>query len=551
MSDTPQRQSRTRLPLRTVLTRDAISAIIAIAGAVSVLAGLVLFLFLLELRGSAYTLLSVGGIMLLASLLMSSATVREALIGRRGRYGANTLVMIIAFTSLAILVQTLAVRNSYRWDVTATRQFTLAEQTVKILNNLENPIQATAFFVPNSASQEQYRVPVQDLLSELKHRSGGKFGYRFVDPDIQRSLAKQYNVTQYPTVVFEDQTTGVQQRIAAPFFQERDFASSLLIVTGAQRKLIYYLEGHQEKDLADREPESHKGFGFAAGSLARDNYDVVLYSPYAEESPFIPLTGENAAAAVIIAGPGQDLIAREITALHDYLKRGGRLLLLLEPDSPQSYADFLAPWAIIVNEGFIVDEGNNVAGQTQTPLIRRGQYSKQPPIDAITKPLDQVYFPGATSFQQALPQEEMPSTISVYSIASTSFFSCLAPDAEASDCREGRIGPQFVAVAVAATAPLNEPPDSNATQLTKIVAFGDSDFANNFHHFSLSNSDMLLNSVNWLTEDVALASVRSKPIAFRRLVVTGREMQFIRGLSWFVLPAFMALLAGVAWWRRR
>ena len=551
MSNTPQRQSRTSLPLRTALTRGAISAIVAIAGAVSVLAGLFLFLFLQELRGAAYTLLSVGGVMLLASLLMSFATMREAIIGRRGRYAANTVVMIIAFTALAVLVQTIAVRNSYRWDVTATRQFTLAEQTVGILNNLENPIQATAFFVPGIASQEEYRVPVQDLLSELKHRSGGKFSYRFVDPDIERSLAKQYNVTQYPTVVFEDQTTGVQQRIAAPFFQERDFASALLIVTGVQRKLIYYLEGHQEKDLADRESESHQGFGFAAGSLSRDNYDVILYSPYAEENPFIPVTGEGAAAAVIIAGPGQDLIQREMTALHDYLKRGGRLLLLLEPDSPKSYADLLARWAVIVNPGFVVDEGNNVAGQTQTPLIRRGQYSEQPPIDAITNPLDQVYFPGTASFQQALPQEEMPATISVYRIASTSFFSCLAPDAEAADCRGGGIGPQAVAVAVAATAPFNEPPDPTATQLTKIVAFGDSDFANNFHHFSLSNSDMLLNSVNWLTEDVTLASVRSKPIAFRRLVVTGREMQLIRGLSWFVLPAFMALLAGVAWWRRR
>ncbi len=551
MSDAPQRQSRTSLPLRTVLTRGTISAIIAISGAVSVLAGLFLFLFLLELRGAAYTLLSVGGVMLLASLLMSFPTVREAIVGRRGRYGANTVVMIIAFSALAILVQTLAVRNSYRWDTTATRQFTLAEQTLGILDNLENPIQATAFFVPNSVSQEQYRVPVQDLLSELKHRSGGKFSYRFVDPDLERSLAKQYNVTQYPTIVFEDQTTGVQQRIAAPFFQERDFASTLLIVTGTQRKLIYYLEGHQEKDLLDRESESHQGLGFAAGSFARDNYDVILYSPYSEENPFIPVTGEGAVAAVIIAGPSQDLIEREIIALHDYLKRGGRLLLLLEPDSPKSYTDFLARWAIIVNEGFVVDEGSNVTGQTQTPLIRRGQYSEQPPIDVITKPLDQVYFPGTASFRQALPQEEMPATITVFPIASTSFFSCLAPDAEAADCREGGIGPQFAAVAVVATAPLDEPPDLNATQLTKIVAFGDSDFANNFHHFSLSNSDLLLNSVNWLTEDVTLASVRSKPIAFRRLVVTGREMQLIRGLSWFVLPGFMALLAGVAWWRRR
>ena len=551
MSDTPQRQSRTPLPLRAFLTRGVLSAVLAIAGAVGVLVGVLLFLFPTELHGPAYTLLAVGGVMLMASLIMSFALVLEAITGRRGRYGANTAVMIIAFVALAVLVQIIAVRNSYRWDITATRQFSLAPQTQGILKNLKNPIRATAFFVPGVAAQEQYRVSVEDLLSELKHRSGGKFSYRLVDPDLESSLAKQYNVTQYPAVVFEDQATGIQQSLPAPLFQERDFASALLIVTGAKRKLIYYLEGHQEKNLDDRASDSHEGFGFAAGSFSRDNYDVVPYSLYAEENPFIPTTGDDAVATVIIAGPTQDLIEKEITALQDYLKRGGRLLLLLDPNPPKSYTDFLARWAVTVNQGFVIDEASNVAGQTQTPLIRRGQYFEQPPMDAITKPLDQTYFPGTASFRQALPQEEMPDTINVFPIASTTLFSCLAPDAEATDCRGRPLGVQFTSVAVAATAPLNEPPDPKATQLTKIVAFGDSDFANNFHHFSLSNSDLLLNSVNWLTEDVTLASVRSKPIAFRRLVVTGREMQFIRGLSWFVLPAFMALLAAVAWWRRR
>ncbi|MEK7777931.1 MAG: hypothetical protein AAB303_04830, partial [Chloroflexota bacterium] len=76
MSDTPQRPSQPRenpgtprqsLALRAFLTKGSLSAVIAIAGAVSVLAGVALFLFLLELRGPAYTLLAVGGVMLMAS----------------------------------------------------------------------------------------------------------------------------------------------------------------------------------------------------------------------------------------------------------------------------------------------------------------------------------------------------------------------------------------------------------------------------------------------------------------------------------------------------
>ena len=86
---------------------------------------------------------------------------------------------------------------------------------------------------------------------------------------------------------------------------------------------------------------------------------------------------------------------------------------------------------------------------------------------------------------------------------------------------------------------------------SKLVVFGDVDFATNFHINSVGNRDLVLNSVNWLTEDFTLASVRPKGITSRELVVTGREMQIIRALSWLVLPSLMAIFTGVAWWRRR
>lgn len=533
------------------ISRGAVSAVTAIAGGVALVAGLVLLLFPADLRGPAYTVTVLGSVMLLGSFVVSFGKVMQTITGRRGRYGTNTAVMIAIVIALAVLVEILAVRNSYRWDITATRQFTLAPQTVEILKGLKGPVQATAFFVPSSISQSEYRTPVENLLSEFRHRAGGKFSYRFVDPDVQRALAKQYNVTQYPAVVFEEQTLGIQQRLVAPFFQERDLASALLIVTGAKRKLIYYLEGHKEKNIQDRAGDSHEGFGFAAGSLARDNYAVIPFSLYAEENPEIPLTGENAVHAVIMAGPTQDLIEKEIKALDAYLKRGGRLVLLLEPNPPQSYKNLLARWAVTVEDGIVIDEISNVAGQSQTPLIRRGQYP-QTPADAITKPLDQTYFPGTVSFKASLPREEMPDTITHFPLAQTSIFSCLTRDPEINRCLTAAgLGSRTPALAIAATAPLNEDPDPSAVQVTKIVLFGDSDFATNFHHFSLSNSDLLLNSVNWATEDVTLASVRPKPIAFRRLVVTPQEMRLMRALSWFVLPAAMGVLAAIAWWRRR
>ncbi len=558
MSPAPKRQSPASAPEdqtsqsithRLSSVRGILSGVLAIVGAVAVLAGLGIFLFIRELRGASYTVMALGGIMLLVSLMASFVEVRSAITGRRGRYGTNTAVMIVAFIALALLLQVVVLRNSVRWDVTATRQYTLAPQTVEILKNLKQPIKATAFFVPGDATQEQYRGGVEGLVKELSHRSS-EFSYRFVDPNLQPSIAKQYDVTQFPAVILENTETHSQQLLSLPLFQERDFASALLIVTGQKRKVIYYLEGHQEKNIQDRATDSHQGFGLAASSLIQDNYQIIPYSLYADENPSIPVTGDNAVAAVIIAGPTQDLIQKEIDALNQYLARGGRLLLLLDPNPPQTYKDLLARWAVTVEDGYVQDEASNVAGQKQTPLIRRGQYNDAAPVDVITRPLDQVYFPGTSSLRPSLPAEELKN-IQVYPLASTTILSCVAKSPDAGQCAPQDLNFQIPGIALMGTAPLNEKPDPEAVQLTKIVAFGDTDFATNFHLYSLSNSDLLLNSVNLLTEDITLSSVRPKPIAFRRLVVTGRELQLIRALSWFALPAAMAMLAGVAWWRRR
>ena len=528
-----------------------VSAVIAVSGGLAIILAGVLLLFIPELRGAAYTVLAVGGVLLLISLMISFGTVIESITGRRGRYSTNTAIMVSAFVITVALVYVIAERNPSRSDLTATKQFSLASQSLEILKNLPERIQATAFFVEGVTTQEQFRIPVDNLLNELEVRSSRKFSYRFINPDLQPSLADQYNVTTYPTVVFEGMESGRFYRLTAPLFQERDFTSALLVVTGEQRKRLYYLEGHGERDFRDIEADSHQGFGFATTGLIGDYYDVVEFSLYAEEEPHIEVAGENAIAAVIIAGPTQDLIEKEIRAIDDYLKRGGRLILLLEPNSPQSYKDLLARWGVTMDDGFVIDEASNVAGETQTPLISRRQYGDTPPIDAITKPLDQSYFPGTASFRPSLPPEEMPDTLAIFPLARTTLLSCITDDVEVNECSLGGFDFRVPAVAITGIAPLNERPDPTAPQETKIVAFGDTDFVTNFHIFSVSNVDLFLNSVNWLTEDVDLSGVRPKPASFRFLVVTGREMQVIRALSWFVLPGAMALMAGVVWWRRR
>lgn len=521
------------------------SLVLAGAGLASMLVGGILLIFITELRGSGLLAIVLGGIFLTMAVMISLNSILQGIAGRRGRYGANTVVMMVAFFTLSVLIYVFGINASARWDVTATRQFSLAPHTLQILENLGESIEVTAFFVPGNPNQEPYRIPAENMLNEFKHRSKGLFEYRFSDPDREPSLANRYRITEYPSIVFEGGKSGLRHRLTAPLFEERDISSALLIVTGQERKQIFYLTGHGELDISDAEPDSRVGFANARIGMNNDNYNVFPLSLI--QNSEIPET----TAVIIVAGPTRDLSNKEFELLSEYLRLGGRMLLLLEPNPPQTFRDLLAQWAITVEEGTIVDIGSSLAGQPQTVLIQSGQYNDREPVDAITALVEQSYFAGATSIVPSLPLEELPSTIELYPVATSTMLSCMTLDEEINECPNADYRVRIPAFAMQGIAPINANPDPKAKSQTKMVILGDRDFATNFHINSIGNRDLLLNSVNWLAEDYALASVRSKPIASRRLIVTGREMQLIRGMSWFVLPVLMAIFAGVAWWRRR
>ena len=260
----------------------------------------------------------------------------------------------------------------------------------------------------------------------------------------------------------------------------------------------------------------------------------------------------------------EELEEKEFEALFTYLKNGGRAIFLLDPDPPESFKELLGRWGVVVNDGLVIDERGVVSGQPQTPLIPRQRYLDA--IPSITGTLDEVFLPGATSFDypglydipgfrtRFDPENDLPPLNITYApLAGTTLLSCTTQDPEAENCSGSATfgGNLLPGMAVIALAPIDAEPAPEMSGETRIVVLGDSDFVTNRYFYSGSNSDLFLNSVNWLTEDVDLSSVRPKPATFRLLVLTEPEMRFIQYSSWLLLPVAILLLGSVAWWRRR
>ena len=540
-------ESLKEILLSSVSSTGFWSFIAAIVGVVAVAAGGIMFLTVEELRNFSVTVLVIGISLLFLSLVLSPRAVAIFLVGRQGRYGTNMVIITVAFFSIAVLVNYLMFLNPSRVDVTFTRVFTLAQQTTQKLDTLDKAVQANAFFVPTETSQKQR---VEDLLNEFSRRTKN-FSYRFIDPELEASLARQYNVTQYPTIVFEEEGSGTLHPTTT--FTEQEFVTGILVVTGEERKKVYFLIDHKElsltRDLATGLTQDD-GLDFALQGMQRDNYEVR------------PLSLTNLgvvppdAAVLVIAGPKQDLSPTDIEILTGYVMGGGRILALFDPETPQTFVDLLSQWGVRPGGHSIADVVSNVGGQAFTPLLQRanGQFLPGPAGARITDQLNVVFFPDVTSIETVLPPADFPSDIIGFGpLAMTTPASWLETNAAGVedakfDPEEDPSGPFLVAAIVEAKGTVDE---TIQHELAKFVVFGDSDFAKNRWFFDLDNADLFLNSVNWLAEDFDLISIRPKLFPSRRLIANRQEQDFIKWSSWFLPPSLMLFLGAFVWWRRR
>ena len=593
---------------------EGLSTTFAVSGIVAVVLGLILLVLTEDLRLYSYILLGGGGVSLLLSMSISFQTVSQAVIGRRGRYSTNTAVMVVTFIGIVAVINFLAFENPSRKDVTATEQFSLSPRTQELLKNLDVKVDVKAFFRDPAASlrEKQGEDFTDDMLQKFDVRSG-KFSYEFIDPVKEPLIASVYGVTDFGTVVFEaaDPETGAPKvhSVVVSAFLEQDFVTALLIVTGQQQKRVYFLTDHLEKSIADIAPESVDGFGRAALGVRTENYATSTINISLEGDRELLFDTETV-TMLVVAAPKNDLVDGEAEILDRYLKSGGKMLFLLEPDTPESFKQFLARWGVVVEQGHIVDE-SSLGDNKSIALLRSDQYFGQfgqipepfntfVGISQLTSKLGRTYYPGIASLRPAedgvlffpavasragdeseVAEEDGGDLVedlealkinamgTALGFTSPNSWLVQDPTSNTPDKDLDPRGPFFPAVAIRAIGPVDEDlaldgeqlvaafsgrpieVDGELRKLASLVVFGDSDFVSNRYFGEVDNENFFLNSVNWLVGDETLEGIRPKLSVLRQLFLTRNEHNFMRYSSWFLLPALMALTGAFVWWRRR
>jgi len=529
------------------------SLILGVSGVFAIILGGAINLAFEELSDLSLWVLLGGIILIFLSLVLSPRAIAIFLLGRKGRYGTNVALMTAAFFIILLIVNYITYNSPNRIDVTATRVFTLSQQTINVLQDLdektsESPqgtkVTAHAFFV-QSRNADTVRQQAEDLLNEFSRRAEN-FSYRIIDPELNRSEALKFGVTEYPTIVFEAGDNNIQ---GVTNFNEQEFVTGILVATGTQQKTIYFLTGHGESSIT-RDPMlasvEDTGLDYAIEGMQRDNYFVIPLN--LKQYGQVPKN----AAALIIVGPQKDLDEEEYNSVLEFIQSGGKVILMLDPSPPTRFNQLLGLYGLGITDQRVSDAVSNVAGNSLTPMLQKanGQFLTNESNNIADK-VSVTFFPDAGHILSAPPEEMELRTHLVYSPMGVSTpASWLTEDTLETSYSGDEIVGQFVLSSVLEATGQYE--DMGPTHdLMKMVIFSDSDFVKNKYFYSNDNADLFLNSVNWLAEDYELISIRPKLIPYRELVVNANERDFIKWSSWIIPPTFMVMLGLIVWWRRR
>lgn len=506
----------------------------------------------------------VGGLALVAVYMLGQwRSVLELFSRRQTRYG--TLATTSVLLGLAVLVGAnyVLARQNTRWDLTAARQYSLSDQTVRILESLDAPIQVLVFDAEGGFQRFRDRLAEYEYISD-------QVSLRFVDIDRDPVLARQYEVQSYGTVVFD--YNGRVERVVSD--QEQDLTNALIKAVEGEERNVYFLEGHGEHSPTDTEQRG--GYSSLSDALRRDNLSVQTLNLV--ETGEIPAD----AAAVVLAGGANDLLPAEVDLLRAYLDGGGSLLVLIDPpdgsDVPdrENLVSFVEEWGIEVGRDVVVDisgVGQLLGTDATVPVV--ASYPQHPITDRFAL---LTAFPFARSVRPAgggggdrVPEPFLETTARSWAESDLDLTGGEVAMDENDGDQPGPV-PIGVAIAVEAARPDPTPRDRDDPEETsdddadrddaeddaedepaetRLVVIGDSDFASNGFLGIQGNADLALNVVNWLTQQENLIAIRPREPEDRRITLTADQQFRIVALSLLVIPGLIVGSGIYVWWRRR
>lgn len=471
--------------------------------------------------------LIIAGAVLLGLALLYQIYTSKGFWGRRStQSGTNALIATLAVLMILGVVNFLGVRYAGRLDLTENQALSLAPQSQQLVSKLNQPVKLLIF--TNNPIEVNNTV-----LDQYKLASGGKFTYEIVDPEAQPNLAQRYGIRRAGDMILE---MGQRTQALPGPFSEVSLTPAIAKLISNQQMSAYFTTGHGERELIPGED------GFSQAASALQNQSVTPKPLNLLREGKVPET----ASVVVVAGPKKPFLPAEVQFLDAYLNAGGKVLLLLDPQTETGLEPLLKSWGVNVDSKRVVIDASGRIAQLGPAVPVVTEYGEHP----ITTPFKQqfTFFPGAQVVTATPIGNEQ-----IVELLKTTEQSWAEADIKGSQLefnpQVDKQGPLSLGVAI--TRILQVTPGQPPKE-ARLVVIGNSGFASDGSFAAGVNGDLFVNAVTWLSgQKEATLSISPKDPKNRRLTPSVATNRWIIFTSLGLFPFGAFFMAVFTWWRRR
>jgi len=478
----------------------------------------------------------------------------------------KTSISILLIVVILVVINLLSDQFFFRIDLTEDQQYTLSNATEDIMKSLENPITVKAYFSENLPPNiAKTRKDFEEYLIEYANLSNTNLVYEFINPNESEEKEQEAIKAGVSPVMInvreKDQMKQQKAFLGATLELEEQKEIIPFMQPGAP--LEYILSSAIKKIAVTDKPQVGllQGFGqpaiheiAAAASGLNVLYD---FKPYTIDTTAIPSSYKTLA----LIRPTDTLSPTIFSQLDNYLEKGGNLFIALNKVSGDlstssgkamntGVASWLVQKGIQIKPDFVVDaQCASVSVRQQSGMFQFNTNVSFPYLPIISKFADHPITKGleAVVMQFASPisytAKDSLQTFTPIAFTSKNSGSLTAPRYFNIEKKwtETDLPLQHQTVA----GVLEQKHGNGNTSRICIIADGDFAIGDQQSQKQGDNSNLLVNGIDWLSDDTGLIDLRTKGIQYRPLDKIEDGTKTVLKYLNFILPILLVIGYGI------
>ncbi len=466
--------------------------------------------------------------------------------------------------ALVLMFNYLSFRHFKRFDWTGSKIYTLSEKSLGVLGSLDKNIELVMVLSPGS----QLYTSTNELLDRYVAANPQHIKRRDLDParnplEFER-IVKSFGLSRPNVLVVartDDPGALLDKRVieeadlaevdfsGAQFGQppsikeykgEKQITSAILGLVEAKKPKILFTSGHGELPL---EPQGDTiALSQAHELLGRDNFELSGWDGLGRGD--VPAGTD----LVVVAGPRSNLTPPELEALGRFIAGGGRLLFLADPVVQNGKIElvdpalraFFAKYGIELNDDIVFDPGSEVSFFGAGALLT-SNFGNHLIVDGLTG--RRVLLRLACSVRPAATPPAGWQVAQLVLGSQESWAKPISPSSRRAPKIRFRTAPTPRPGAAGGRRRAGRP-DPERRGRSRIVVFGDADFAGDGYLGSADNPTLLANTVNWLVARQQLIEIEGRKPEKTGLTLSSGDLNSVYALVLLLVPG-AAVVAGI------